>query len=129
MSLLFYSLIVWWCLNCGIICLYIPQRIPHGVYFINHTTSLQELLEELRIYMVGYDRAGYGESDPNPNRSLRSEASDIAELADALELGPRFYLIGFSLGGHAVWASIKYIPGRYLSFCSLAHLSERKLPL
>lgn len=106
--------------------MYIPQRIPGGVYLIDHTTSLQGLLEELRIYMVGYDRAGFGESDPNPNRSLRSEASDITELADALELGPRFYLVGFSLGGHAVWASIKYIPGRYLSFCSLVHLSERK---
>jgi len=73
---------------------------------------MQNLVEELGVYMVGYDRAGYGESDPNPSRSPKSEALDVQELADALKLGPRFYLIGFSLGGHAVWASIKYIPGR-----------------
>ncbi|XP_074560988.1 uncharacterized protein LOC141817217 [Curcuma longa] len=87
-----------------------------------------ELLEELRIYMVGYDRAGFGESDPNPNRSLRSEASDIAELADALELGPRFYLIGFSLGGHAVWASIKYIPGRLAGAALMAPVINYRWP-
>nr|CAD1835461.1 unnamed protein product [Ananas comosus var. bracteatus] len=60
-----------------------------------------ELVEELGVYMVGFDRAGYGESDPNPNRSVRSAASDLTELADALDLGPKFYLVGFSLGNHA----------------------------
>ncbi|KAG6487870.1 hypothetical protein ZIOFF_056608 [Zingiber officinale] len=104
------------------------QRIPGGVYLIDHTTSLQGLLEELRIYMVGYDRAGFGESDPNPNRSLRSEASDITELADALELGPRFYLVGFSLGGHAVWASIKYIPGRLAGAALMAPVINYRWP-
>ncbi|KAK8963367.1 hypothetical protein KSP40_PGU004294 [Platanthera guangdongensis] len=69
-------------------------------------------MEELGVHLVSYDRAGYGESDPNPKRSRRSEASDIEELADTLKLGSRFYLIGYSLGGHGVWASIKYIPGR-----------------
>ncbi|KAM0935107.1 putative alpha/beta hydrolase-1 [Dioscorea sansibarensis] len=79
-----------------------------------------ELMEELRVYIVAYDRAGHGESDPNPKRSLRSEASDIEELADALNLGPRFYVIGYSLGGHASWASIKYIPGRLAGAAFLA---------
>lgn len=62
--------------------------------------------------MVGFDRAGYGESDPNPNRSVRSAASDVTELADALDLGPKFYLVGFSLGNHAVWGALKYFPER-----------------
>lgn len=62
--------------------------------------------------MVGFDRAGYGESDPNPNRSVRSAASDLTELADALDLGPKFYLVGFSLGNHAVWGALKYFPER-----------------
>ncbi|CAL9053558.1 unnamed protein product [Musa banksii] len=90
--------------------------------------SSPELIEELGIYIVGYDRAGYGESDPNPSRSLRSEASDIAELADALELGPRFYLIGFSLGGHAVWASIKYIPDRIAGAAMMAPVINYRWP-
>ncbi|WOL10595.1 hypothetical protein Cni_G19354 [Canna indica] len=86
------------------------------------------LLEELGVYIVGYDRAGYGESDPNPNRSLRTEASDIAELADALELGSRFYLMGFSMGCHSVWASIKFIPGRLAGVAFMAPVINYRWP-
>lgn len=74
-------------------------------------------MEELGVYMVGFDRAGYGESDPDPNRSVRSTALDIEELADALELGPKFYLVGHSIGGHATWGAIKYIPDRSVYSC------------
>ncbi|KAF1885267.1 hypothetical protein Lal_00029156 [Lupinus albus] len=47
----------------------------------------QELVDELGVYFLHYDRAGYGESDPNPKRSLKSEALDIEELADQLQIG------------------------------------------
>lgn len=87
-----------------------------------------DLMEELRVHLVSYDRSGYGESDPNPRRSLRSEASDIEELADALNLGPRFYLMGYSLGGHGVWASIKYIPGRLAGAALLAPVINYRWP-
>ncbi|KAG0458909.1 hypothetical protein HPP92_022037 [Vanilla planifolia] len=87
-----------------------------------------EIMKELAVYIVSYDRAGYGESDPNPRRSLRSEASDLEELADALELGNRFFLIGFSLGGHAVWASIKYIPWRLAGAALLAPVINYRWP-
>lgn len=72
----------------------------------------QELLEELRIYIVLYDRAGYGESDPNPKRSLKSEASDIEELVDKLQLGPKVYVIGVSLGCYPTWSCLRCIPNR-----------------
>lgn len=62
--------------------------------------------------MVGFDRPGYAESDPNPNRDVRTAALDVEELADSLGLGPKFHLIGFSLGNHAVWGALKYIPER-----------------
>ncbi|KAJ4971558.1 hypothetical protein NE237_004657 [Protea cynaroides] len=71
-----------------------------------------ELAEEMGIYMVSFDRAGYGESDPNPKRRVKSIALDVEELADKLGLGPKFYVIGFSMGGQAVWACLKYIPHR-----------------
>ncbi|RYR29800.1 hypothetical protein Ahy_B01g054310 [Arachis hypogaea] len=57
----------------------------------------QELIDELGIYLLQYDRAGYGESDPNPKHSLKSEALDIQELADQLELGPQFYVRELSI--------------------------------
>ncbi|KAK4396734.1 hypothetical protein Sango_1510000 [Sesamum angolense] len=57
----------------------------------------KELLKELQIYLVAFDRAGYGESDPNPKRSVRSDALDVQELADKLQLGPKFMLSGAAL--------------------------------
>ncbi|XP_028772489.1 uncharacterized protein LOC114762797 isoform X1 [Neltuma alba] len=72
----------------------------------------QELIDELGIYLLHYDRAGYGESDPNPKRSLKSEVHDIQELADQLQLGPKFYVVGVSMGSYATWSCLKYIPHR-----------------
>lgn len=65
------------------------------------------------IYLLIYDRAGYGESDPNPKRSVKSEASDIEELADQLQLGSKYYVIGVSLGCYPAWSCIKCIPQKY----------------
>lgn len=71
-----------------------------------------ETIESLGIYMVSFDRPGYGESDPNPNATVKSIALDIEELADKLGLGQRFYVMGFSMGGQVVWSCLKYIPHR-----------------
>jgi len=71
--------------------------------------------EELGVYIVSFDRPGYGESDPHPRRTLKSMALDVEELADQLGLGHTFYLVGFSMGGHTVWSCLKYIPHRYYS--------------
>jgi pimeloyl-ACP methyl ester carboxylesterase len=70
------------------------------------------LLEELGVYIVSFDRPGYGESDPDPKRSVKSLALDVEELADKLELGSKFYVIGFSMGGQAVWGCLKFITHR-----------------
>jgi pimeloyl-ACP methyl ester carboxylesterase len=72
----------------------------------------QELVEELGICFVSFDRAGYGESDPNPKRTVKSESMDIDELAEQLELGPKFYVIGGSMGGYTAYSCLKYIPHR-----------------
>ncbi|CBI35262.3 hypothetical protein VitviT2T_019712 [Vitis vinifera] len=69
-------------------------------------------VEELGVYVVSFDRPGYGESDPNPKRTMKSLALDVEELADQLELGPKFYVVGYSMGGQAVWGCLKYIPHR-----------------
>ncbi|KAK4375900.1 hypothetical protein RND71_006577 [Anisodus tanguticus] len=74
--------------------------------------ATQEILEEMRIYMLQFDRAGYGESDQNPIRSLDSEASDIEELADQLQIGSKFYLISVSAGSYPAWNCLRRIPHR-----------------
>lgn len=73
----------------------------------------QELVEELSIYFLFFDRAGYGESDPYPSRSVKSEAFDIQELADKLQIGSKFYVIGISMGAYPIWGCLKYIPHRH----------------
>ncbi|CAL5027636.1 unnamed protein product [Urochloa decumbens] len=71
-----------------------------------------ELARELGIYLLSFDRPGYAESDPHPGRTEKSIALDIAELADNLQLGPKFYLAGFSMGGEIMWSCLKHIPHR-----------------
>ncbi|CAN0900617.1 hypothetical protein LINGRAHAP2_LOCUS20938 [Linum grandiflorum] len=71
-----------------------------------------EAIKELSVYVLTFDRPGYGESDPDPNRTPRSLALDIEELADQLGLGPKFYVMGKSMGGQVVWGCLKYIPHR-----------------
>lgn len=91
---------------------------------------VQELAQELGIYLLSFDRPGYGESDPHPARTEKSIALDIAELADNLQLGPKFHLIGFSMGGEIMWSCLKYIPQRQgvrpLSSCLLSEQSVVK---
>ncbi|XP_076928354.1 uncharacterized protein LOC143592289 [Bidens hawaiensis] len=86
----------------------------------DETIYIQELFEELKIYMVTFDRPGYGESDPDPNRTVKSLALDIEDLADTLELGSKFYVIGNSMGQHGAWGSLKYIPHRLAGVAFIA---------
>lgn len=81
----------------------------------NIQLNLQAIVEELGVYVVALDRPGYGESDPHPKRSVKSLALDIEELADQLNLGPKFYVAGYSMGGQLIWSSLKYIPNRFVS--------------
>ncbi|MQM21645.1 hypothetical protein Taro_054689 [Colocasia esculenta] len=86
----------------------------HGFYSCRHDVLplSQDVAQGLGIYMVTFDRAGYGESDPNPKRTEKSTCLDVEELADQLHLGSKFYAIGFSMGGQAVWGCLKHIPHR-----------------
>ncbi|GMG98448.1 hypothetical protein Nepgr_000288 [Nepenthes gracilis] len=88
----------------------------------------QALIEELKIYMLLYDRAGYGESDPHTKRSVKSEASDIEELADQLHLGPKFYVIGVSMGSYPIWSCLNYIPHRLQGVALVAGVVNYRWP-
>ncbi|KAK9079437.1 hypothetical protein SSX86_001108 [Deinandra increscens subsp. villosa] len=72
----------------------------------------QVVLEELGVYIVAIDRPGYGESDPNPKQTVKSLVLDIEEFADHLDLGQKFYVAGYSMGGQMIWSCLKYIPHR-----------------
>ncbi|KAG8374132.1 hypothetical protein BUALT_Bualt11G0099100 [Buddleja alternifolia] len=91
----------------------------------HHVSSLTanlspDIVENEGIYIVSFDRPGYGESDPDPNRTVKSLAFDIEELADKLGLGSKFYVVGFSMGGQVVWSCLKHIPHRLAGAALLA---------
>lgn len=72
----------------------------------------EEVMSELGLHVVSFDRAGYGQSDPNPRRSIQSDAEDVVDLADGLGLRPKFYAIATSIGGYTGWGLLKYKPER-----------------
>jgi pimeloyl-ACP methyl ester carboxylesterase len=107
------------------------EKAKHKIVFIHGFDSCShhaaivyslppEMVEDLSVYVVSFDRPGYGESDPNPNRTLKSMALDVEELADHLGLGSKFYVVGFSMGGQYLWTCLKYIPHRLAGAALLA---------
>ncbi|KAJ7971542.1 Alpha/beta-Hydrolases superfamily protein [Quillaja saponaria] len=83
-------------------------------------TLSPEIVEDLGVYIVSIDRPGYGESGPDPNRTVKSLALDIEELSDQLGLGSKFYVIGYSMGGQIIWGCLKHIPHRLAGAVLLA---------
>ncbi|CAL0329098.1 unnamed protein product [Lupinus luteus] len=69
------------------------------------------LLEEFGIHLLTYDLPGFGESDPHPKRNLKSSATDMSFLADALRVN-KFWVVGYSSGSLHAWAALRYIPVR-----------------
>ncbi|XP_059317578.1 uncharacterized protein LOC132068114 [Lycium ferocissimum] len=107
----------------------VPKKLANYkvVYIHSFRTSkfdaaliTSKAVEELGVYVVSFDRPGYGKSDPHPKRTFKSLALDVAELADQLELGTKFYVMGLSLGGQLVWGCLKYIPERLAGAALLA---------
>lgn len=99
----------------------VPRQVAHyKVIYVHPFNGSRHVAPELpkafsdehSIYLVSFDRAGYGESDPNPSRNVKSEVQDIAELADLLELGNSFHILTESIGGCFGWSCLKYIPHR-----------------
>ncbi|XP_051131985.1 probable lysophospholipase BODYGUARD 1 isoform X2 [Andrographis paniculata] len=88
------------------------------------STLSPEFVESKRIYILSFDRPGYGESDPNPARGVDGVARDVEELADLLGLGSKFYIIGFSMGGQIGWTCLKYIPHRLAGAALLAPVAN-----
>ncbi|XP_044968984.1 uncharacterized protein LOC123428977 [Hordeum vulgare subsp. vulgare] len=94
----------------------------HGFFCCRHDVLnvSQGLLQELGIYLLSFDRPGYCESDTHPARTEESISVDIAELTDNLQLGARFHLMGFSMGGEIMWSCLKHIPHRLSGVAILA---------
>ncbi len=73
--------------------------------------ELESIVEELGLRYVLVSRPGFGDSDPEPKRTLHSFADDVAQLADALAR-PRFAVLGVSAGGPYALACAAALPER-----------------
>ncbi|KAJ8754796.1 hypothetical protein K2173_012185 [Erythroxylum novogranatense] len=113
--------------NYKIVYIHAFDSCRHDALVADHASS--ELVAELGLYIVSFDRAGYGESDPHPKKTLKSIALDVEELADHLGLGPKFYVIGCSMGGEFTWTCLKYIPHRLAGVALLAPIINSWWPV
>ncbi|CAA7043238.1 unnamed protein product [Microthlaspi erraticum] len=116
--------------NNKIVLIHGSDSCRHDAVFA--TLLSPDLVEELSVYMVSFDKPGYGESDPDPNRTPKSLVLDIEELADQLSLGEKFYVLGNSMGGQATWGCLKYIPHRLAGVALVAPVVNywwKNLPL
>jgi pimeloyl-ACP methyl ester carboxylesterase len=97
---------------------YVEQGDPDGYPVISHhgtPGSGKARHPDPAVYsgahVVSYDRPGYGESDPDPGRTVASAAADVGELADALGI-EQFAVTGVSGGGPHALACAALLPER-----------------
>eukprot|EP00250_Pteridium_aquilinum_P029666 c39927_g1_i1 orf=1-1008(-) len=72
----------------------------------------EEMLQGYGVRLVSPDRPGYGQSDPDPSMTLESFSSDLEHILDALHLGTKVFLLGYSCGGAYCYAAARFIPHR-----------------
>jgi pimeloyl-ACP methyl ester carboxylesterase len=81
--------------------------------------GLVEDAEARGIRLVGYDRPGYGGSDPHPGRRVADAAGDVTAIAGALGLD-RLAVEGGSGGGPHALACAALLPERVVATACLA---------
>jgi len=94
---------------------------------VNHGTPgsrllWRELIEDAEargMRLIGYDRPGYGGSDPHPGRTAADVAGDVAAIADALGI-EQVAVEGGSGGGPHALACAALLPDRVVAVASLA---------
>ena len=102
--------------------------------FHNGTPSTGELFSafvqaaaERGLRMVGFSRAGYGNSTRNPGRRVADVVPDVVAVLDALGAA-RFYTLGWSGGGPHALACAALLPGRVIA-CARSAAWRRAEPM
>lgn len=79
----------------------------------------ENLLKKYGVRLVAYDRPGIGQSDPHLKRDLNTSAEDMADIADALGMGSKFWVFAHGEGAVYAWAALHYIPTRLAGTLSI----------
>src|ERR1022692_2960118 len=80
------------------------------------------VLYRLGIRLIGYDRPGYGGPAPQPGRAVVDTASDVAAIADALDID-RFGIVGRADGAPHALACAAVLGERVSSAAALGSLA------
>ncbi|WP_040399900.1 alpha/beta fold hydrolase [Cellulomonas massiliensis] len=88
---------------------------------------LMTVARELRLRWVGYDRPGYGGSDPLPGRTVADAGHDVAAVLDALG-AERCLVVGHSGGGPHALAAAAALPDRVAAAVVVSSLAPHDAP-
>jgi len=101
----------------------IPLLWHHGTPNLGAPPEpLFALADDLGLRFIGYDRPGYGGSDPHPGRLIASAADDALAVAEALGLD-RFGVIGHSGGASHALAVAALLGDRVLGAIGISGLA------
>jgi pimeloyl-ACP methyl ester carboxylesterase len=109
---------------------------PDGRPLVSHHGSPSSRLQRVwpptfcadhHVFLVTYDRPGYGRSDPQPGRRVLAAAPDVAALADHLGLD-RFAVLGGSGGGPHALACTAALAGRVRRTAVVAGVAPATMP-
>ncbi|MBO0767099.1 MAG: alpha/beta hydrolase [Solirubrobacterales bacterium] len=102
----------------------VPVFYCHGAIGtpVSGTVDLDAICARLGVRYIAPSRPGIGGSDPAPGRTIRSWATDLRELADALGLD-RFYVVGVSAGGPYALAASHALRSRVRRVAVVSSLS------
>lgn len=93
----------------------------------NSLDYLHDEFAELEFRVFSPDRPGYGDSSPQPERTLEDWPDDMERLADALDI-QEFVVIGISSGGPYTVATCAALPDRVLGGIVVAGVTDPSIP-
>src|SRR5580698_8616828 len=82
-------------------------------------------LTERRVWLISFDRPGYGRSDRLPSRAVADVVGDVVAIADSLGL-ERFGVLGRSGGAPHALACAALLPHRVTRAAALVSLAPRQ---
>jgi pimeloyl-ACP methyl ester carboxylesterase len=85
-------------------------------------TPLSDLAAERGLRTVTYSRPGYGQSTPQPDRTVAHAVGDVAAVMDALS-ADHFYGVGWSMGGPHALACAALLPERCEAVVTIASIA------
>jgi pimeloyl-ACP methyl ester carboxylesterase len=104
-----------------------PVFFLHGTPGSRLSLPREDLLKELGVWLISFDRPGYGRSDRLEARTVADVAPDVKAIANWLGL-ERFAVLGRSGGGPHALACAALLPDLVTRAAALVSLAPMKVP-